>query len=94
MARFLLTNMETFFKILGFNVLISSKYGGFSKIFNSIIIGLDNFVLSLRVCPFIASRRSFKIKEEMRSLSEHDEESPDLLRLHLQFAPFLAMTVF
>ena len=30
----------------------------------------------------------------MQSLSEHYEESPYLLRLHLQFAPFLAMTVF
>ncbi len=41
--------METSFKILGLNVLTSSKYGGFSKIFNLIIIGFDNSVLSLRV---------------------------------------------
>ena len=90
--------MKTFFKILGLNVLISSKYGGFSKIFNSIIIGFDNSVLSLRVrqrrTESAKADGAYKINEEMRSLSEHCEESPDLLRLHLQFAPFLAMTVF
>ena len=63
--------MKTFFKIVRLNVLISSKYGGFSKIFNSTIIGFDNSVLSLRVhqrrTESAESGRSFKINEEMRS---------------------------
>jgi hypothetical protein len=66
------------------------KYWGILTILQDLIV----LFCHCESAVYCEQAEHLKINEEMRSQFHLWNESPGLLRLHLQFAPFLAMTVF